>query len=247
MGNETARSRRASAAGWKKAARHLKKALLPALLSAYVLASFLFSFISGKKSRRILFAALLIAALGGAALIFLLRGEPPDPFDGLLAEGKWEAAQEMLAARAEAGAASADSDRRLLLGALVESGQYEKALSLIGGFSSADEETQLLIDAARAGRAEEMYEMREYESAAWLFSLVSNETGEARYRDCLCAMAVEAYMRGNDEEAERLLKSAGNPADHIVRAAHDAAQNAIEAEKILKTDLFRPENLRALP
>lgn len=135
--------------------------------------------------------------------------------------------------------------RRIAAGQ-IDHGDWDDALARLSQLP-ADPEAQRLMNAARAGKAESLYSAGDYASAAQLFDLLPySESSRGRYADCLCAMAVQAYRRGDVEDARQLLMSAGSADAHIASAIDRVAETETEKQALLSEEFFNPESLRQL-
>lgn len=136
--------------------------------------------------------------------------------------------------------------RRDVAAGLISSGKYDEALALIAELPKhAAAET--LSKRANYGKAALLYDAKRYSDAALLFDgLDKYEDSAQRYIDCVCALAIQAYMGGDEARAHQLLLSVSGASEHIERAAKHAAGGDAAARRILATELFSIENLRRM-
>lgn len=137
--------------------------------------------------------------------------------------------------------------RQRLAERLVADGCADDALSLLALTQADDAETVRLSAAARYLKAEALYAEGDYEAASRLFYLLSGVgDGASRYADCVCALAIEAYLDGDTVGAHRLLASVEGAEEHIGRAALDVTGSENKANALLSGDEFNREHIRQL-
>ncbi len=167
----------------------------------------------------------------------------------LVAGGEINAAVEELNSVEKDGAdeATVQALRQRLAARMVEGGRGDDALSLLALTAADDAETVRLTAEARRLKAEELYAEGNYEEASRLFYRLSGVgDGASRYVDCVCALAIEAYLDGDTPGAHRLLTSVDGAEEHIHRAALDVTGSENEANALLSGDVFNPESIRQL-
>lgn len=134
--------------------------------------------------------------------------------------------------------AKANDLRRTVAGFYINDGRYDTALNMLSSLPQDDEDTSELIRKARARKADGLYEADAYSEAAELYDLLPDSMGAGRYADCLCCMAVEAYLRGDELEMQQLLLSADDAESRIADAIVKVAGNTAEAERLMREDVF---------
>lgn len=164
----------------------------------------------------------------------------------MVAGGEINAAVEELNSveKDDADAATVQTLRQRLAGRMLDDGRADDALSMLALTAADDAETVRLTAEARYQKAEALYEAGSYEAASRLFYLLSGVSDSAsRYADCVCALAIEAYLDGDAPSVHRLLTSIDDAEDHIERAAQDVTGSASEASALLSGDVFGRESI----
>lgn len=135
--------------------------------------------------------------------------------------------------------------RQKLAERLLDDGCEDDALTLLALTQASDAETVRLTAAARGMKAETLYAEGDYEAAARLFYLLSDD-GASRYADCVCALAIEAFLDGDTLGVHQLLVSIDDAEEHIERAALDVTGSENKANALLSGDVFNRESIRKL-
>ena len=118
-----------------------------------------------------------------------------------------------------------------------------------GSYALARQMTGEMKDAAMAAEqnrnidyaeATQLYSDRSYQSAAQLFYRLGNYLDSAdRYKDCLCAVAVLAYLDGSEARSRSLLAEMEDAENRLSRVLKDMGHPELAADP-----LFSAENLR---
>jgi len=166
----------------------------------------------------------------------------------LASVGKFDAAQVIAqTAEKEDSTDSRVNGLRLKIAAgRIDEGDYDGALSMLALLPS-DAESARLTSAARTAKGEALYQAGNYTEAAQLFDLLSDtQAGASRYSDCLCALAVQAYLKGDEIAAQQLLMSAGNADTHIENALLRVTGSLDQTRTLISGGFFSPNSIRHL-
>lgn len=129
----------------------------------------------------------------------------------------------------------------------IDDGKYDEALSALSALPAGDAEGAALTVQARREKAEKLYEAGSYAEAAQLFDLLSDtKEGAERYSDCLCCMAVEAYLSGNEEDMNQMLLSADGAENRIRGAIIKVTGSASEADRLIGGGIFNADAITRL-
>lgn len=167
----------------------------------------------------------------------------------MVAGGEINAAVEELNGAEKDGAdeSTVQTLRQKLASRMLAGGRMDDALALLALTAADDAETARLTAEARYQKAEALYAEGDYEEASRLFYRLSGMGDAAsRYVDCVCALAIEAYLDGDTPGAHRLLTSVDGAEEHIRRAALDVTGSENEANALLSGDALNPESIRKL-
>lgn len=136
-----------------------------------------------------------------------------------------------------------NSTRVSVVEGLIASGRYDAAASLISEMPEGETRQELSRRNSYA-EAGSLYESGEYAAAAQLFYQIEDYQDSAlRYADCRCALAIEAYQRGDESSARSLLLDVPDVVERVSTAALKVSGSAEGAQQILAAPLFQAANL----
>lgn len=136
--------------------------------------------------------------------------------------------------------------RAQLIDRYIGEGDFDAALSLTGQLSDG-ETARTLERRANYARASALYAAGDYEAAAQLFyALGDYEDARDRYAESRCAMAVSAWIDGNESQARYLLLDTDGAQNHIESAALAVTRDPAFVREILSTELFSPASLEQM-
>ena len=134
-----------------------------------------------------------------------------------------------------------DKTRLKMAAAFTDQGSYTLARQLTGEMGDAAKAAaqNSKIDYAEASK---LYGERAYAGAAQLFYRLGNYLdSDDRYRDCLCAVAVEAYIAGSEARARSLLAELEDAESRLSRVLKDMGRG-----DLMSDPLFSAENLKTM-
>ena len=140
----------------------------------------------------------------------------------------------------------ANSLRRVTAGHYIDDGNYDAALTILAALPADDSEAAALIVTGQQKKADALYEAGVYDKAAELYDLLPDTVGAARYADCLCCMAVEAYIKGDEPGMQQLLLSADGAEYRMENAIIKVTGDAAEAKRLTDGGVFSPESVKRL-
>lgn len=112
---------------------------------------------------------------------------------------------------------------------------------------NADANKQALANRSSYGRASALYESGDYAGAAQLFYQLNDyQDSSSRYADCRCALAIEAWQKGDETSARSLLLDVPDVAQRVVTAAQKVTGNEAEAQRVLSAELFQADSLNRM-
>lgn len=143
------------------------------------------------------------------------------------------------------GAAGLEDVRHRLAWALIRQERWDEALGIIQTLSGDD--VAFLTSSARYGRADQYQWEGQYAQAAQAFYQLGDFDDSAiRAKKNICALAVEAYVNGDEASARDLLLSIDDTADYLMSAAVWVTGSPEAAGAVLSNELFSPEYLNQL-
>jgi len=198
---------------------------------------------------------LVNAILGGAALVILLcilMAFKPD-FDSMRARSAAASGDTTLAVRLvkelERGnypQKKLDDTRVEVIRGFIRSGRFDEALTMLPAISDETVRTELDRSCSYARAASDYENGRYSEAAQRFYQLESYADSASRYADCRCALAIEAYMAGDESSARSLLLDVTDVVERVTVAAEKACGSKEAAEQILSSDFFSTETLARL-
>ncbi len=130
--------------------------------------------------------------------------------------------------------------------ALIRYGKYQEAASMLEELpagAKAEEKRQSI----KYNEAISFYEQGRYSAAAQVFYQMNDyENSAGYYADCRCALAIQAYLEGNETSAYSLLLDVPDVVERIKTAAYAVAQDDGQAQQILSAEIFQAERLNAM-
>lgn len=136
--------------------------------------------------------------------------------------------------------------REALVWRYIESAEYDAAQALIAQLPEGDAARALRRE-ADAGRAAALYESGDYAAAAQLYyALDDYADARAQYARCRCAMAVAAWMDGDEMRARTLLMDLEGADQVVESAALKVTGDPAFVREILSTELFSPAALQQM-
>ena len=128
----------------------------------------------------------------------------------------------------------------------INEGSFDAALSLISQMPASDD-TRALEQAADYAHAAALYQSGDYDAAAQLYyQLGDYEDARGMYAESRCAMAVKAYLEGNESQARYLLLDTDGADQRVQAAALTVTGDQQRAGEVLATELFSPSALRQM-
>lgn len=208
---------------------------------------------AGKRgsARAIVFGSVAVAIALTAALGVLALFMPELRLSrarSLVNAGQLDAADNLINVLESEGAPQnrIDSLRLALAEQHARAGNYAYASALAEDLPDGERRTEV-IRACRYGQAEERYAAGDYEDAARRFYRLADYRDSAqRYADCRCALAVVAWLSGDEEGAEKALLSIEEAPERIEDVARHVACDEAEAARLLAQPLFNGAALARL-
>jgi len=126
---------------------------------------------------------------------------------------------------------------------LIDARAFDEASALLSEMNKS-EETQLLSLKLTYKKAQTLYENRKYSEAAQMFyQIPQHRDSLEKYNDCRCALAIEAWLDGQENLVQGLLLDIPDVADRVGKVAKDVAKDEYQLSSILLSDAFNEEAL----
>lgn len=111
--------------------------------------------------------------------------------------------------------------RLIVADKLIDENQFSEAKDMISSMPK-DDTTMALSDKYDYHYAQDLYKKGEYNQAAQMFYQMSDYADSMdRYYDCRCALAINSYLDGKEQQIQTLLTEIPDMAERIQRVADD--------------------------
>lgn len=127
---------------------------------------------------------------------------------------------------------------------LIATKHFEDASGVLASMEKS-ESTQALSVKLSYQKAQSLYEDGSFSDAAQLFYQTPEYLDSLeRYHDCRCALAIEAYLNGQENLVQGLLLDIPGVAQRIQSVARETAKDEAQLQAILSSETFNEETLK---
>lgn len=127
---------------------------------------------------------------------------------------------------------------------LIAAEKFEEASGVLASMEKS-ESTQALSNKLSYEKAQSLYKGASFSAAAQLFYQNPEYLDSLeRYYDCRCALAIEAYLNGQENLVQGLLLDIPNVAMRIQSVARETAKDDQQLQLILSSEAFNEETLK---
>lgn len=129
---------------------------------------------------------------------------------------------------------------------LIESGKYAEGASVLADVPAGGNRDALEKRSTYLQACDRFEEGRYSEAAQTFYQMTDYADSAAYYADCRCALAIEAYLSGNESSARSLLLDVPDVVARVKAAAIRITGGEAEAQTILSAELFREDALNRM-
>lgn len=136
--------------------------------------------------------------------------------------------------------------REAVAAGLIESGKYAEGASVLADVPAGEARSALEKRITYLQACDQFEEGKYSEAAQTFYQMTDYADSAAYYADCRCALAIEAYLSGNESSARSLLLDVPDVVARVKAAAIRIAGGEAEAQSILSAELFREDTLNRM-